>query len=194
MRLINVIIYAVLVFLLGSIPFSYIMTRYVGKKDIRKIGSGNPGATNVVRALNIWYGLLVLFLDTGKGLLPVYFAKQSNNSLLVVVVALAVVLGHDYSPFLGFKGGKGVATSTGVFIVLAPVPTVLVAVIFFLVTSIFKFISFGSVLASFSYPIVAYLLGYTEYLWLAIVLGALIIYKHKENLKRLWHGKEKRAI
>jgi glycerol-3-phosphate acyltransferase PlsY len=194
MSTVSIIIYGLLAYLIGSIPFSYIITKIVGKKDIRTIGSGNPGATNVVRALNVKYALLVLFLDVAKGLLPVYFAIQTQNTALVTVVALAVVLGHDYTPFLGFKGGKGVATSAGVFVVLAPIPTLLVAFIFFTVTSVFKFVSFGSVMASFFYPILAYLLGYRQYIWLAVILGGLIIYKHKENLKRLWHGEEKRSI
>lgn len=194
MSLTKLIIIGVLSFLVGGIPFSYIITKFVAKKDIRNVGSGNPGATNVVRALNAWYGLLVLFLDMMKGFLPVYFARQYPLPLLVPVVALALVLGHDYSPYLGFKGGKGVATSFGIFIILAPVPTFLVTLIFFLITCVFKFVSFGSVMASFSYPILAYLLGYRQYLWLAIVLGGMIIFKHKENLKRLWHGDEKRSI
>ncbi len=194
MSLVELIIYIILSFLLGSIPFSYLITKFIAKKDIREIGSGNPGATNVVRALNKWYGLLVLALDVGKGILPVYLAKQVNDPVFISLIALAVVLGHDYSIYLGFKGGKGVATSFGVLIVLAPVPIMVVAIIFTLVTGVFKFVSFGSVMASFSYPFVAYILGDTRYTWLAIVLGSLIIYKHKENLKRLWHGKEKRSI
>ncbi|MBN2407897.1 MAG: glycerol-3-phosphate 1-O-acyltransferase PlsY [Elusimicrobia bacterium] len=188
------ILYAVGAFLLGSIPFSYVITKLVAKKDIRDVGSGNPGATNVVRALNARYGLLVLLLDLAKGAVPVYFAKGTDNTAFVYAIALAIVLGHDYTPVLGFKGGKGVASSLGIFIVLAPIPTLVVSMIFTLVTVVFKFVSFGSVMASFSYPIVAYLLGYTRYIGLATILGLMIIYRHKENLKRLWHGNEKRSI
>lgn len=194
MSLVKLIIIGVLSFLVGGIPFSFIITRLVSKKDIRDVGSGNPGATNVVRALNAWYGLLVLILDVTKGALPIYFARQYPNPVLVPIVALSLVLGHDYSPYLKFKGGRGVATSFGIFFILAPVPTFLVALVFFLITCVFKFVSFGSVMASISYPIIAYLLGYKQYLWLAIVLGGMIIIKHKDNLKRLWDGSEKRAL
>ena len=135
----------------------------------------------------------MLFLDMAKGFLPVYIATlRAGDIAQVYIIALMVVIGHDFSPFLRFKGGKGVAASLGVFIVLAPIPTLVIAVIFFLVTSIFKFVSFGSVMASFSYPVVAYILGYTKYLELAVVLGGLIIIRHWSNLKRLWHGREKK--
>jgi len=191
---IKITVILIMAFFLGSIPFAFIITKLFAKKDIRELGSGNPGATNVVRALNIKYGILVLVLDMAKGFIPVYFAQKYLYPLLVSLIALAIVIGHDYSPFLKFKGGRGVASSLGIFIVLAPVPTVIVAVIFLFITSVFKFVSLGSVMASFSYPIVAYLLGYRQYLWLAIILGGLIIFKHKDNLKRLWHGSEKRSI
>jgi glycerol-3-phosphate acyltransferase PlsY len=181
-------------FLLGSIPFSFIITKLVSKKDIRGIGSGNPGATNVVRALNIKYGILVLILDMAKGFFPVYLATQTQDLKLITIIALAVVIGHDFTPFLKFKGGKGVASSAGIFLAIAPIPTLCVALFFLLITTVFKFVSFGSVLASFAFPILAYFMGYKQYLWLSIALGFLIVFRHKENLKRLWYGKETRAI
>ena len=106
-------------FALGSITFAYIITKLFSGKDIRSVGSGNPGATNVVRALNKKFGILVLLLDLLKGAVPVYFAvKFGFSTLLIHIVAVAAVLGHDYSPFLKFKGGKGVATSLGIFLVI----------------------------------------------------------------------------
>lgn len=188
------ILYGLVSFFLGAIPFSFIITRLVSKKDIREIGSGNPGATNVVRALNIKYGILVLLLDVAKGFIPVFLATQTQDNILTTVVALSVVIGHDFTPFLKFKGGKGVASSAGIFFAIAPIPTACVVLFFLLITTVFKFISFGSVMASFAFPILAYFMGYKQYLWLSIALGLLIVYRHKENLKRLWYGKENKAI
>jgi len=190
----SIVFSVIITFLIGSIPFSYIVTKIVANKDIREIGSGNPGATNVVRALNVPAGVVVLILDVLKGYLPMRWAMQQNVDFLIPAVALAVVLGHDYSLYLRFNGGKGVATSLGVFFVLNPVPTVLIVLIFFVLTTAFKFISFGSVLGAVSYPIIAYILGRTEYLWVAVILAALIVLKHSANIKRLWYGKEKRAV
>ncbi len=194
MSLESIVFSVIITFLIGSIPFSYIVTKIVANKDIREIGSGNPGATNVVRALNVPAGVVVLILDVLKGYLPMRWAMQQNVDFLIPAVALAVVLGHDYSLYLRFNGGKGVATSLGVFFVLNPVPTVLIVLIFFVLTTAFKFISFGSVLGAVSYPIIAYILGRTEYLWVAVILAALIVLKHSANIKRLWYGKEKRAV
>ena len=191
---IEVILYALAAFLTGAIPFSFVITKLVAQTDIRNVGSGNPGATNVVRALNIWYGILVLFLDAMKGFIPIFFLKYHSNPAVIPVVALSLVLGHNYSPYLKFKGGKGVATSFGIFLALSPVPILIVGCIFTFITSIFKFVSFGSIMASLSYPFVAYITGDREYIWLAIMLAVIIIYRHKLNLIRLWHGKEKRSI
>lgn len=180
-------------FLIGSIPFSFLITKLAVNKDIRTMGSGNPGATNVYRSLNFKYGLAVLFLDMSKGFFPVLWAtKVSPNSLLVPAVALSLVLGHDFSPFLRFKGGKGVATSLGVFLVLNTYLTLLVLLIFIVLTISFGLISFASVIGAVSFPILAYVLKMDDYIYLAIVLAVLIVVKHHSNLKRLWHGKEKR--
>ncbi|MFH1416029.1 MAG: glycerol-3-phosphate 1-O-acyltransferase PlsY [Elusimicrobiota bacterium] len=192
----NLAVSSILAFLIGAIPFAYLITKVIGKKDIREIGSGNPGATNVVRAMNRWYGLLVMILDTLKGVVPVYIAKQysSSDPVFISFIAVSVVLGHDFSPYLRFKGGKGVATSFGVFLVIAPLPVLCVLMVFTLVTCVFKFVSFGSVLASIMYPFFAYFMGNTQFVWLAIILGTLIIFRHKENLKRLLIGKEKKSV
>ncbi len=182
-------------FAAGSIPFAFIITKIFSGKDIRKEGSGNPGATNVVRVLNGKYGLLTLILDVLKGAVPVYYVISINPPLyLVHIVAISVVLGHDFTPFLKFKGGKGVAASLGIFLVIDYVPTLIIVFIAFLLTSVFKFVSFGSVVASVSYPILLYVLGKTEYIWLAIILGLLIILSHRKNLRRLWYGQEKRSV
>ncbi|MFC2091446.1 glycerol-3-phosphate 1-O-acyltransferase PlsY [Elusimicrobiota bacterium] len=194
MSFLKLLTYSVVAFMVGGIPFSYIITKFASNKDIRNIGSGNPGATNVVRALNVWYGILVLILDIAKGAIFVYYAKQYHNPVLVPVIAISLVLGHDFSPYLKFKGGKGVATSLGIFLILSPVPIIIVSLIFLLCTTLFKFVSFGSIMASISYPVISYFLGYRDNLLLAVILGLLIIIRHKDNLKRLWYGQEKKSI
>ena len=195
MELIDIAVLSVAAFMIGAIPFSYIITRMVAKKDIRTMGSHNPGATNVFRSLNLGCGLAVLILDMAKGFIPVYWAMNTlPDTPVVPVMALSVVLGHDYSPFLGMKGGKGVATSLGVFLILNTQLTLLVLLIFVILTIVFGFISFASVIGAASYPVLAYVLGMTDYMWLSAVLAALIIGRHHSNLKRLWHGKETKTI
>lgn len=184
----------ILFFLIGAIPFAYIVTKIFSGKDIRNVGSGNPGATNVVRALNIKYGVIVLLLDMAKGFIPVYTVLNNLAPNYVSALAFMIVIGHNYSPFLGFRGGKGVASSVGIFLVLAPIPTVIVSMIFLIITKVFKYVSFGSVMASVSYPFIAYFLGYRQYILLAVVLGGMIVFRHRANLIRLWQGNEKRSV
>ena len=186
---------ALAAYIVGSIPFSYIISKIVKKTDITKVGSGNPGATNVYRSYGYKLGLPVLLLDMAKGYIPAYMASMSHiNYVLVPIVVLAVILGHDFSPFLKFKGGKGVAASVGIFLFLAPGATILVIVIFTAITMIFKFVSFGSIMASLSFPFIAYFKGDRDYFWLAAIVAGLIIFQHRNNLKRLWHGSEKRSV
>ncbi len=182
-------------YIIGSIPFSYIVTKMFKGVDITSVGSKNPGATNVYRMYGYKLGLPVLLLDIAKGYYPAYLASQTEMaSLLVPAVVLAVILGHDFSPFLKLKGGKGVAASVGIFLFLATTPTILVVIIFTAVTSVFKFVSFGSVMASLAFPFIAYFMGYRQYTWLAALVAGLIIFQHRENIKRLWYGKEKRSV
>ncbi|MGM0567601.1 MAG: glycerol-3-phosphate 1-O-acyltransferase PlsY [Elusimicrobiota bacterium] len=182
-------------YIAGSIPFSYIITRLVKKTDITTLGSGNPGATNVYRSYGYKLGLPVLILDIAKGYIPAYIASMSDiHYVLVPVVVLAVILGHDFSPFLKFKGGKGVATSVGIFLFLAPGSTILVIIIFTAITVIFKFVSFGSIMAALSFPFITYFKGNRDYFWLSAIVAGLIIFQHRNNLKRLWYGREKRSV
>ncbi len=185
----------ILAFCVGSIPFSYIITKIFAGKDITKLGSGNAGATNVVRALNIKYGIAVLLLDVAKGFFPVYFTgKLTDASVMVPIVALAVVLGHDYSPFLKFKGGKGVAATLGIFFAINPVITFIVLFVFAVIVYIFKFISLGSIIGAFLFPVLLYFSGVTFYVGLTFILAGLIGLKHHKNIKRLLNGEEKKAF
>jgi glycerol-3-phosphate acyltransferase PlsY len=167
------------------------------------VGSGNPGATNVLRVHGVFAGLVVLILDIAKGVVPVLIAQAmttgtSSNALIIIhLTALAVVLGHDFSPFLGFKGGKGVATSFGVFLVLNWLPVILVFSVMLLLTYVFKIVSLGSVVAAFAFPGLMFVLGHTsntKYFWLSVIFAALIIWKHRSNLSRLWHGDENKTV
>ncbi|MDA3792298.1 MAG: glycerol-3-phosphate 1-O-acyltransferase PlsY [Elusimicrobia bacterium] len=196
-------LYIIGAFIVGSIPFAYIASKLKRGEDIREVGSGNPGATNVLRVYGATLGVVVLILDILKGVVPVLIAVKlttavSTNALIIIhLTAVAVVLGHDFSPFLRFKGGKGVATSFGAFVVLNWLPVILVLSIMLILTYVFKFISFGSVVAAFAFPGLMFVLGRTantEFFWLSVIFAVLIIAKHRLNLSRLWNGNENKAV
>jgi glycerol-3-phosphate acyltransferase PlsY len=181
------ILYIVFTYLCGSIPFAYIITKANGKIDIRSIGSGNSGATNVFREIGKCAGVITLIADILKGFIPVYFAtfidKSSSYSVAVAATAMA---GHMFTLFLKFKGGKGVATGLGVFSALMPLPSLIALVIFGLVFVFSRYVSLGSICAVMSLPLTSYFLGYgIELIMFAFVTTLLIIYRHRTNIKRL---------
>ncbi len=199
---IKIIIIGLCSYLIGSIPFAFIIVKAVKKQDLRKIGSGNVGATNAMRVLGWKLGLLVLALDFVKGLLPVALVTYLFSDLIPFAQApnfikifsgIAAICGHVWTIFLSFKGGKGVATSAGVFSFLLPIPFLIALSIFIIVVSIFKYISLGSMTAAVSVPLTTFY--FTEY-WdlrgVTIILAALIIITHHSNIKRLVKGNEKR--
>ncbi len=181
-------------FFLGSIPFGYLVIRLSSGKDIRTLGSGNMGATNVMRIAGKKLGILTLFLDAAKGALAVWLTRlYSPQESALVLAALASVAGHMFTPFLRFKGGKGVATALGSLLVLTPAAIGLSAAVFFLAVGLTRFVSLGSILAAVSYPLwVLYLKGSHEVLIAALVLAALILWRHSSNLGRLLRGTENR--
>jgi len=197
-------ILVILAYLIGSIPFSYILARWVKGVDLRKIGSGNLGATNVSRGLGSGYGLLVLVLDTAKGFLPVYFMVDLNsgawsNDLLMIAISAGVVVGHIFPIYLGFRGGKGAASGLGSCFAMIPKATVLVLVVFLVTVLITRFVSLGSIMASLALPF-AFMGTYweramgdgTPILCGTVILAALIVFRHRSNIVRLVHGKEER--
>ncbi|MCS7199135.1 MAG: glycerol-3-phosphate 1-O-acyltransferase PlsY [Caldimicrobium sp.] len=191
------IIYYILSYLLGSIPFALIVSLPQGK-DPRKEGSKNPGATNVARLLGKKWGIVTFIGDAGKGLLALYcvkiFSSQGfmENPQLYAGVAFFAVTGHLFSVFLKFQGGKGVATTIGTFLVLTPKAMLGSLLFFFPLVYFSGFVSLGSIIAMLSLPILIYIFKYpVEYFYCAAVLSVLIIYKHKENIKRLLKGEEK---
>ncbi len=183
---------------LGSIPFGLLVTRCLGLADPRGAGSGNIGATNVLRTSGWASGLLTLAGDIGKGaaaagLLPLLIAAPQGGLYAPEVAALGAVLGHMYSPFTGFRGGKGVATGLGVFALLMPVPTLGATIVFVAAVGISRYISLGSILAALTVPLVSGWMGSPgETTATATLIAALIIWRHKDNIRRLLRGEENR--
>jgi glycerol-3-phosphate acyltransferase PlsY len=196
----------VIAYLLGSIPFGYILVRAFHGQDVRQTGSGNIGATNVARAAPA-LGALTLVLDAAKGfaavlagmMLAQVAAREFGRSplfLFAALAALCAVLGHLFPVWLKFRGGKGVATSVGVFIALAPKALLIAILIFAALVAAFRYVSLGSIIAVAAFPVLAFVLN--DYHSSPPVLGVicfvalLIIAKHHENIRRLFSGTEHR--
>jgi glycerol-3-phosphate acyltransferase PlsY len=181
-------------YLTGSVPTGVILGKLFTTKDIRQEGSGNIGATNVYRVLGARLGLLTLVGDVLKGVIPVLLARiWLGGDLLIAAVALFTFLGHLYPLFLKFRGGKGVATALGVFIVIAPLAATSAAVIFIVVAVIGRYVSLSSLVASGLMPFFLAFTGYSSvYVGLGLIVGCLIFYRHKDNIKRLQEGVEKK--
>jgi glycerol-3-phosphate acyltransferase PlsY len=172
-------------FVAGSIPFGVLVARKLGL-DIRRHGSGNIGATNVARVLGIVPGVFVLALDALKGAVPVLAAKYAGASpWLLVATGAAAILGHCFSPFLGGKGGKGVATSLGVFFVLTPLLAGVAIVVFGAVVCITRVPALGSLCGAICVSAMLIARGNTPYASLAVATFILMLYTHRQNLKKL---------
>ena len=184
----------VLCYLAGCIPFGYLLVKLKSGEDVRAAGSGNIGATNVLRTEGLALGLVTLILDALKGFAAVWaMAAFTENSIpWMSAAAVAVMLGHIYPVFLKFQGGKAVATFIGAFAYLAPWPLLAVLIIFVIVVAATRYISLGSVLAAASFPFGVWLIMHPTLpvMLAALIAGALIVYKHAANLDRLRHGTE----
>ena len=181
-------------YLIGSIPFALILARRWGT-DLRQVGSGNPGAANVMRASGVTAGVLVAALDMAKGAASVWLAARvSDGAGLPAAAGLAAIVGHIYPIWLRFRGGKGVATACGVFSMLTPVAVPPTLAIFVAVVWLTKYISLGSVLASIALPPMAYALGSPAPAVLAAAAAsAIIVFRHRSNVLRLRTGTERRV-
>jgi glycerol-3-phosphate acyltransferase PlsY len=192
-------------YLLGSIPFGFILVRLFLKEDIRAKGSGNIGATNVVRSGAKKLGILTFVLDACKGFIAVWLASRIAfaPSLAPVplqnaeaLAALCAILGHIYTVWLRFKGGKGVATAFGVFLALAPLAAVAALIVFIVAFALSKYVSLASILAAVAFPIFALLLPHLSYSsWLIAIIcivPVIVIAKHRQNIARLLNGTEYR--
>ncbi len=188
------IVVVLLAYLLGSIPFSYLVARTFGV-DVRRVGSGNVGATNVMRSAGKAAGLAAFVLDFLKGLAAAAGAKYvSPEGPLPAVAAVTAVLGHMYPVWLRFRGGKGVATGAGAFLPLAPLPTALALVGFTLVLVATRYASIASIAGTMTLAVLAFLLGYPESVArAAAAAGLIILWRHRGNLDRLAKGTESRV-
>ena len=185
-------------YFLGSIPFGVLIAKLFGGDDVRKTCSGNIGATNVARAAGPLAGLLTLLFDVVKGAAPVWVAARFTNdsATWMTIAGLAALAGHCFPVWLGFRGGKGVATAAGVFLALCPLALLGALILFVLVVAFWRYVSLASIAAAASMPLLIY------FLWAphrapppivtfgALAAAALIIYKHYANIQRLLQGEE----
>jgi glycerol-3-phosphate acyltransferase PlsY len=181
-------------YLLGGIPFGYLLVRLSTGKDVRAQGSGNIGATNVLRTTGRGIAVLTLLLDVAKGYFAVWIAGWLTNesAIWMSAAALAVMAGHAYPVFLGFKGGKAVASCTGAFLYLTPLPMAAAAFIFVITVAVTKYISAGSILAAATFPFGVWLILHPSiYVFLAsLIAGAFIVWRHSANIARIRAGTE----
>jgi glycerol-3-phosphate acyltransferase PlsY len=178
-------------YLLGSVPTGYILGYFSGV-DVRKEGSGNVGATNVARVAGKKLGLLTLIGDAAKAIIPVYTARSMGfDDKIMALAALSAFLGHLYPVFLKFKGGKGVATALGGLLALAPEATAVLLVVFLIVFAASRYVSLASMIAAAAAPAAVWLMDYPPSVAaLAAVMALYIIWRHRENIRRLLSGAE----
>lgn len=199
LKCVELLAVAVIAYLIGSIPTGYIIVKAKTGQDIRTVGSGSTGATNVKRVLGKNYFFWVMLLDALKGALPVVLAKLFATvgislGLAPVIAAVAVIIGHSKSIFLQFKGGKSVASGVGTILALNWIVGLIIALVWGVITYTTKYVSVGSIIALVVSPFVMYFLGapiaYVAY----CALGAIyIVYLHRENIKRLINGNENKV-
>jgi glycerol-3-phosphate acyltransferase PlsY len=194
-RLVSAFVILILAFLggylLGAIPFGLVLTRLAGLGDIRKIGSGNIGATNVLRTGNKPLALAVLMLDSGKGAIAVLLAAQAGEDA-ALAAGLGAVLGHLFPVWLGFKGGKGVATTLGTLLALAWPVGLIACAVWLAVAVIFRISSAAALTAVATTPVAALFLKTPTLALTALLIAALVWYKHAANIGRLLKGTEPR--
>ena len=204
MPTVGYILTVLIAYLLGSVPTGFLVAKARGV-DIRTVGSGNIGATNVFRILGKPAGLFVLLADAIKGWLAVFVVARLVSGWLYpdagslarewfsLCAGIAAILGHNYTCWLYFKGGKGIATSAGVLVALVPVPLLIILGVWIIVFALSRYVSLASISAAFALPFAAWVVGESSTIILiTAALAALAIYKHKANIKRLINGTENR--
>lgn len=183
-------------YLIGSLSFAVIVSKYYGMDDPRTYGSGNPGATNVLRSGKKKAAALTLLGDALKGLVAVVLARCLQDALnlsdiTIAAVAVAALVGHMWPLFFGFKGGKGVATALGVLLALSPATALVCAAIWLVMAFGFKVSSLAALAATAAAPLVAFwLMPYPSWAWATVVIAVLVLYRHKSNIQNLLQGKE----
>jgi acyl phosphate:glycerol-3-phosphate acyltransferase len=191
---------AVAAYFIGSVPFGYLITRYAGRGDIRRAGSGNVGATNVARSVGAAAGALTFAVDAGKGALAVWFAARltGDSATWMIIAALGAILGHVFPVWLGGKGGRGVATAAGCFLLICWPAVAAAMAIWILVVGVTRFVSLASITAAAALPPLTFLLyaqGHAPSRAVSIgtsLASLIVILKHKENIGRLIAGTEVR--
>lgn len=198
-KIIELICTGLIAYLIGSIPTGYLIVKSKTGQDIRTVGSGSTGATNVKRVLGKKWFFTVMILDAIKGALPVIcaqlFVKTGTSiGLAPVLAAIAVILGHSKSVFLQFKGGKSVASGVGTIIALNWIAGISIAIIWGIITYFTKYVSVGSIIALLLSPIIMHYLGAPiAYIWYCAIGAIYIVYLHRENIKRLIAGNENKV-
>ena len=181
-------------YLLGGIPFGYLLVKLTTGQDVRQSGSGNIGATNVLRTTGRAAGVATLLLDIGKGYLAAWLEGRITGGDIrwMSAAALCVMIGHSYSIYLHFRGGKAVAAFVGAWLYVTPLPLVATLVVFFALVGWTRHISLGSIIAAGVFPLAVWLIAHPPLgvVVSAILSGALIIYRHRENIVRLREGNE----
>lgn len=195
--MIKFLFFIVIAYLFGALPCGVWLGKGTKNIDIREHGSKNSGATNAYRILGPKYGIMVLIMDALKGYIPLYLANIFGiGGVEIILLGLVAILGHTFSFFLQFKGGKGVATSLGVFLFLMPKVIGILVLVFIITVGITRYISLGSVICSALLPILAFFMPVRDsatrvpLVVISLVVGIFVIYKHKANIARLMDGKE----
>lgn len=184
-------------YILGSVPFGLVIAKVFYRVDIRKHGSGNIGATNCYRTLGPVAGISVLTADVLKAMIPIFIAQAVLSGtpdivpLMSVIVGLSAVIGHSYSIFLGFSGGKGMATASGIILALWPWAAPILVGLWALIIALTRYVSLASIIVAITLPVlVAILYPSKVYIVFSVVVGAVVVYRHRSNISRLLEGTE----
>lgn len=195
--MIKILLFAVLAYFMGSLPNGVVIGKRVKGIDIRDHGSGNSGATNAYRVLGPKYGIMVLIADVLKGFIPVMLADMAGiRGIALILIGIVAIVGHSLSLFLNFKGGKGVATSLGVFLYLVPQVMLVVVAAFILVVYTTRYISLASIVGAALLPILTLFMPIREGIdrpsifIISLLMGLFVIYRHRSNITRLLNGTE----
>lgn len=195
MKALQILIVLAVGYLLGSVLPALIISKMLNGVDIRKYGSGNPGTTNVLRTMGIGPAILVFAIDVLKGVVAALFAKiviPDDVVLGVTLAGFAVICGHNWPLYFGFRGGKAVATSIGVALVATPVITIVVIALALIVLIVTRYMSLTSIVGSILY-FLAILIFARDYWFLALIIMVVVIIRHRENIKRLLNGTERKV-
>ncbi len=195
MELFILIITGIIAYLIGSVSFSYIFTKKIKNQDIREKGSGNAGTTNVLRSYGWKLGILTLACDLLKGVAAALIGLYIAGAEGLYIASIFVIVGHNWSAYLKFKGGKGIAATTGVLLVIMPIPTIIIFGVCVLIVYLTKIMSIGSIIGLIASAVAAFFVQPGDLFMniTVVIIAVLGIFSHRENIKRLAHGKENKV-